>query len=149
MDNQAQAAGFDIDALEDIAEITHRCGVIFDEAGEAISGFIMVGKNSQENRDAVKKIRIENLARSAARKKAVDTTTEAGAAVVIDAVERTNRAQAVAVVVGWFGFNKGGQPLAFDKTLLEKMFDRCPEWQAKVLTDLENEANFMPASSKA
>jgi hypothetical protein len=149
MDTPAQAVieGFDVDTLDNVQEITHKCGVIFDEDGVAKSGFILASKNSVEYVVGQKQIRIDNIKRAGQRKKQIDSATDAGAEVVASTVARNDRATALSVVVGWFGFLQNGQPLTFDKGIVNKMFDKCPTWQMKVLVDLENEANFTPASS--
>lgn len=151
MDTTAQEApvsdAFDLDDLDTVAAATHRCGVIFDDEGNAKSGFIIVSKNSKECLDAQRKIRVNGIMRSNKRKKDIDATTESGAGVVFDSIAANNRALALGVVVGWFGFNKGGQPAPFDKAMVPAMFDKSPTWQEKVLMDLENEANFLQVKS--
>lgn len=141
--------GFDLDSLETVTQVTHKCAVITDDDGNPVTGFILAGKNSDEYVGAIKTNHIGNIMRSGKRKQSIDPATEAGATVVANTVARNDRNVALAIIVGWFGFNKGGQPLAFDKTMVPAMLDRCPQWQIKVLSDLEAEANFMPASSKA
>lgn len=140
--------GFDLEELDTVAEATYRCGVRFDDEGDAISGFIIASKNSVECTTAQKKIRVNGIMRSHKRKKDIDATTESGATVVMDSIASNNRTLALGVVVGWFGFNKGGKPATFDKAMVAQMFDKSPTWQDKVLNDLENEANFLPVKSK-
>lgn len=148
MNNQAQATkdiGFDLDSLLAPEEITHKCGVIFDEEGEAISGFYIVGKNSEQYRTGQKKLRVEGIQRNAKRKKALDTTTEAGAEFVADAVEKNDLRTAQSVVVGWFGFTQGGKEREFDKGIADLLLERKPSYRDRILADLDADANFMPS----
>lgn len=148
MTDQAQAPevqGFDIDSLENLQEITHKCAFITDAEGNPLSGVIMVGKNSVEYQQVSARNKISNIMRAGARKKNVDTATEEGAQIIAKTVDSNDRATALAVCIGFFGFNKAGQPVEFSQELLNRMFDKCPQWQQKVLADLEVEGNFMPA----
>lgn len=144
-----QDSGFDLDTLDAIQEATYKCGVVFDADGNPLTGFIIASKNSTEYIDAARKIRVNAVMRNHKRKKDVDATTPEGASVVIDGIVQNDRVLALTVVVGWFGFKRGGQPLAFDKSLLPSIFDKAPQWQNAVLVALENEANFTQASSQA
>lgn len=146
---QVEVVGTDIDFLDDITELTHNCAFITDEDGNAVSGVVMVGKNSPQYVQVIKEQRVDNIMRAGKRKQAVDTATEAGATVVANTVARNDRATALAVCVGFFGFHRAGAPVPFTKETLTKMFDKCPQWQTKVLIDLEAEGNFTPASLKA
>jgi len=139
-------AGFDLDLLDQMPSLTHKCGVIFDDNGDPVSGFIMVGKNSAEYQANQATIKTENIQRAGKRKKAIDTATEEGAAVVTETMARNDRSTAMAVVTGFFGFDRAGKPVEFSKDLLETMFNKMPQWQAKVLNDLDEEANFSKAS---
>jgi hypothetical protein len=142
----SQAQGFDLDNLENNTDpATHKVSVIDDADGNSVSGLIIVGKNSPEFINATSQIRIDNIKRSAKRKQQLDTSTDEGAAVLARTVDRNDRTTAMSVVIGWYGFLKGGAEVPFDKALLEKMFAKYPQWQVKVLTALEAEANFMKA----
>lgn len=141
--------GFDLEQLDTVADATYKCGVIFDDEGDPKSGFILASKNSEEYVAAHRKIRVTSMMASHKRKKDVDATTEQGATVVIDSIARNDRILALGVVVGWFGFNKGGKPAPFDKNMVPAMFDKSPTWQTRVLVALEDEANFLPGKSDA
>lgn len=145
--NQAQAQkGFDIDAMNSNDDpVTHNVCVISDEDGNEVSGFIIVGKNSNEYQSVTQELRIEGIKRAARRKTTLDTSTDSGASVVARLVDENDRKKALAVVVGWYGMNSSGQPTKFDKTLVERMFTKFPTWQDKVLAALEDDANFMKA----
>jgi hypothetical protein len=145
MTSQAQAKGFDISALDTEDQATHRVAVIEDVEGNPVTGFIIVGKNSPEYQEVANQNRIENIKRAAKRKQQIDTSTDAGAKVVVDTVSSNDRKTALAVTVGWFGMLSGGKELPFDKAIAEKMFDKKPTWQEKVLKELEADANFTKA----
>jgi hypothetical protein len=140
-----QAQGFDIDLLDNdtINQAIHQVPVIFNEMGDPVSGFVIVGKNSDQYRQVQEDIRIENIKRAARRQVKVDTSTDEGAAVVVKTMDDNERRTALAITVGWFGMNKGGQPMIFDKAVVEKMYNKFPQWQERVLADLEKDANFM------
>ena len=145
--NQAQKimSGFEISNLDstNIQAATHKVAVIEDADGEAISGFIIVGKNSPEYQAASNAVRHENIKRAGKRSKQVDTSTDEGAAALAKTVTSNERTIALAITVGWFGFNLEGSPMTFDKTMVEKLFDKFPQWQVRVNAALENDANFM------
>lgn len=137
-----EVAGFDIDSLDSGEQVTHYVTVIKDAAGNPVSGFIRADKNSPQYQDAMHKIRVGNIQRAANRQEAIDTKTEEGADIVARQVKANDTMIALSVVIGWFGFRKGQEAIIFDKALLEKMFQKKPQWQALVLADLEAESNF-------
>jgi hypothetical protein len=143
--NPAKAAGFEIDDIDSsvIDRNTFNVAVIEDADGEPISGFVIVGKNSAEYQAATVAIRAANIKRSAKRAKAIDTSTDEGAATVASTIASNERAIAMAVIVDWFGFNSEGQPASFDRSKVEKMLSKFPQWQARVNAALEVDANFM------
>jgi hypothetical protein len=146
--NQAQAimsSGFDVSNLDDdkLNKVTHNVTVIQNEDGDPISGFIIVGKNSKEYQDVSNEIRKTNIQRAGKRSKQIDSSTDEGANTVNRTIAQNEHATALAVTVGWFGFNLEGQPMQFDKAMVEKMFNKCPQWQARVNQALDTDANFM------
>lgn len=141
---QVEIQGFDIDNMSvDSGPVTHSVSVIDDVDGNSVSGFVIVGKNSNEYQSAVRAIRIENIKRAAKRKTQIDSSTDEGAAFIARTVDQSDRTTALAVTVGWYGMNSGGKPMAFDKMVVERMFQRYPTWQQKVLAALEEDANFI------
>ncbi len=145
MDIKAQ--GFNIDELDNDVVVTHKCSVVEDADGESVCGFILVGKNSPEHQNAANAVRVGNIQRAGKRKTQLDTATAEGASIVSKTVAKNDRTIALAVVTGWYGFMSGGKEMPFNKELVEKMFDKYPQWQVKVLADLDIEANFMKVSS--
>lgn len=143
------ATGVDLSILdgEDLTRVTYRVPVIEDLEGEAISGFIIVGKNSQEYQEASSEVRISNIQRASARNKQIDGKTVEGATVVSKTVAQQEKRIALAVVVDWFGFNANGVAVPFDKATAERFLTKFPQWQNKITTALDNDANFMKVSS--
>lgn len=137
------SADFDIDNLDGLVGKTHKVGVRFNDDGDPISGFLIVGKNSPEYLAAENQIRAEGVQRGAKRKEQIDSTTIEGASTVVDIMNKNDRTKALAVTVGWFGWNKGGVTLEFDKSILVQMLDKMPTWQDAILGDLDKEGNFI------
>jgi hypothetical protein len=142
---QAQVQGFDIDNMNnvDVVQATHKVGVVFNDDGEPVSGFLIVGKNSPQYQEANNSVRAENIKRAAKRNKQVDASTDEGAKIISRTVMSNEKTIVSAVVVDWFGFLKGGEPLSFDKAVVDKMLTAFPTWQTAISAALENDANFM------
>lgn len=145
--NNAQAimAGFDIGNLDttDVEQVTFKVAVIEDLDGEPVCGFVIVGKNSPEFQHANNAVRIDNIKRASKRSKQIDTSTEEGATAISKTVSSNEKIVSLAVVVDWFGFLLEGQPMTFDKAIVEKLFAKYPQWQVKVQAALDADANFM------
>lgn len=139
------AQGFEISDLDKEVAATHKVAVIEDDDGNPIAGFVIVGKNSPEYQQAANAVRIDNIKRAAKRKQQIDTSTDQGAAVLAKTVAANDATVALSVVIDWFGMLNNGQPMPFSKDLVAKMFEKLPQWQVKVLNELEVEANFTKA----
>lgn len=142
--------GFDINTLNDtVAPAPHRVGIFFNEEDVAITGFLILGKNSAEYQKAMHNIRVANIKRAglAAKrsKKGIDSSTDDGAEIVAATVAANDRIIAESVIIGWFGFTSGGVEIDFDRGVLKNMLTKYPQWQASVLAELEEEANFTKA----
>jgi len=140
---QAQK-GFDIASLAvDSAPVTFDVPVIVDADGNPVSGFKIVGRNSQEYRAADRAVRIVNQKAAANRTKAIDMKTDAGAEKIVEIVDGQNMARAEAVVVGWFGFENGGEPVPFDAQIAHNALVKYPTWVEKILIALAEDNNFL------
>lgn len=131
--------------------ITFKVGVIFDADGEPVSGFHIVGRNSDLYRKVDKALRIVNQKAAASRSKAIDQKTDAGAEKVVNVIEDQNVARAAAVVVGWFGWDKkgdDGKPVErpFDAKLVPTILAQKPTWVEKIQFALFEDNNFLPVS---
>lgn len=140
------ACGFDIALLGDGAapvEKTHTVSVLFDDEGEHLAGFEIVGKNSEQYRAAVRETSVGAIKRSVQKNKQIDAKTSEGAQTLFDLGEDRNLAIAMAVVVGLPGFVDQGAPVAATPAFLKTVFGKFPSWQDKVLAALEGDANFL------
>ena len=134
---------FDISNMDVATKATFRVSLILDANGDPKSGFIIVGKNSDEYKEATKRIRVEGLQRSAQRKGPLDTSKAEGAETLASAIEANDIAQAAAVVCSWFGFANKGVAAEFDAKTARAMLVKFPTWRQKVLEALEDDANFI------
>jgi hypothetical protein len=141
----AVVQGFDISNLtsDNVQDVTFRVGVVKNEEGDDISGFIIVGKNSTRYQEIQHEIRVSNLAVSSKRKTNVDASTPEGAELLVSKMEVNENKIALAVVVGYFGFLSNGNEIVFDEDTVQLMFEKKPQWQQQVLVALEKDVNFM------
>ena len=72
-------ASFDLDSLDDASPITHKVGIAFDDDGEPTVGFVVVGKDSTQYREATQRLRIAGIKRGAVKSQRIDTKTDDGA----------------------------------------------------------------------
>jgi hypothetical protein len=144
----ANQTSYDLDAIlaDTDKPITFKVGVIFDVDGEPVSGFHIVGRNSDQARAADRAVRIANQKAAANRNKAIDTKTDEGAAKVIDIVDGQNVARAAAVVVDWFGWDSKGVPRPFDAKLMPAILKAKPTWVEKIMFAMAEDNNFLPSS---
>ena len=138
---------FDLDNLEGVQRLTAKVPVVVNSDGEDVSGFIILGKDSDEFQEVQKQLRIEGVKKSAKRKTMIDASTDDGATKLGELIADNERRLALSVVIDWFGFTRkdseGAQvAVPFDKALVEHMFTVKPTWQAKVMAALEVDANF-------
>ncbi|MCY0910834.1 hypothetical protein [Massilia antarctica] len=145
------SVGFDISnfTAPDVAQITHKVDLVHDEDGNAIAGYIIVGKNSREYQNENHAIRAEGYQKSAIRKTTIDVKTEEGASKLVDTIDSNSSRLATAVVVGWWGFTSGGVEAPLDKAMVRASYVKYPTWEDKVSNALEVDANFLKVSSPA
>lgn len=137
----------DID-LDNLAPTTHTVGITFDDEGNPRSGFIIVGRDSEQFRAETERQRVAGMVRGAKKNSRIDTATEEGARQLDLLIRENERALAVAVTVGWFGFSKGGAPAEFSKAALESVFKARPTWADQVIAELGVQSNFLPKSQQ-
>lgn len=143
VDAPAPVDCFDIGSMDTVTHSTFRVSVIDYANGEPKSGFVIVGKNSEEYRKAAHHIRVEGLMRASKRKSLLDTSSTEGAESMAEAIEINDIRQATAVVVDWFGFANNGVVAPYDAAVVKRMLVKFPTWRQKVLDALENDANFI------
>lgn len=117
--------------------------VTYNDDGEPVMGFRIVGKDSEQYRKQAKENKAAAFKRGAVKRTQIDAKTSEGAAELVDLVECTDRSLAEAVVVDWYGFTSNRQAAVFDKALVKELFDKYPTWVDKVSLALENDSNFM------
>ena len=145
--NNAQKiqAGIDFDSILAAADkrITVDVPVLFDDDNKPKAGFRIVGKNSPEYRATSHAVRAEGHQRSAAKKTAIDASTEEGAGRLVDIVDGNQGRIALAVIVETFGFAAGGAEIQLSKAQIETALAKFPTWQNAVIAALENDADFL------
>jgi hypothetical protein len=136
---------FDIDAIEQSTRSTFDVVVghqdIDGKPGDPV-GFRVLGPGSDEYAAAERAIQIMNVKEAALRKTAVDLTTDDGAALVADGGAKRRQVMVDHCVIGWFGFMQGDQPAEFNKANLARILKARPLWCARLVGEIENEANF-------
>jgi hypothetical protein len=144
---------FDLDDIlsESTKQITFDVAVISDSEGNPVSGFRIVGRNSDKGRAAERAVRITNQKAAALRNKAIDPKTDAGAAKIVGMFDAQNVARAAAVVVDWFGWTKkdaDGKPVErpFDAALVPMILKQKPTWVEKITFAMNEDNNFLPKS---
>lgn len=128
-------------------QITSQVVVAFDEEGQPKAWFDVVGKDSDQYRQAAEKLRLAGIKRGATRQK-IDTKTDDGAARLDGIIQRNDFELAVAVVVGWGGFGAAGKPVPLTDEALRNVLKAKPTWREKISAALEDEAGFLPKPSK-
>lgn len=141
------SASVDIDSLLSAdakqAEKVHTVTVIFDEDGNHKAGFDIVGKNSEQYRNAIRQTALVSIKRANIKKQQIDGKTDAGAAQLYDIGEGNSLKIAKAVVVGLPGFSSAGVPLEVNDAVLDALFAKFPSWVDKIHAALEVDANFL------
>jgi hypothetical protein len=144
----ANQTSYDLDAILADADkpVTFDVAVISDADGNPVSGFRIVGRNSEQYRAADKAVRIVNQKAAANRTKAIDMKTDAGAEKVINVVDDQNVSRCAAVVVDWFGWDSKGAPRPFDAKIVPTILTQKPTWVEKIMFALNEDNNFLPVS---
>jgi len=128
----------------DYSVITHDVVFGHDENG-APYGLTIVGSDSPQyhaeearQRAAGRRIRAQNGGEG------LDITTEAGGLEFDKIVEGNKVSFAVAVTVGWFGFEQGGASAEFDPAKVRAMLEARKTWREMVLSAIDQGGNFLP-----
>lgn len=133
----------DLEQIEASAQATKKVGVAFNEDGEPTVGFIIVGKDSKQYREKAAQLRAKVIRRQANTKEKIDRKTEEGALKLDSIVQSNQHEEAVAVVVGWFGFESGGKPAEFSAELVDKVLKAKPTWREAITLALEDTTGFL------
>lgn len=111
-------------------------------ADEKLSGFTVLGSNSEQYQDVARKWHLKNI-KNTARGRSVDAGTEDGASQLVDRLTSRDKEIVYACIVGIYGFESQGQPVALNNENLDTIFAARPTWLARVLASIENERLFM------
>jgi hypothetical protein len=142
---------FDLDILEQSAATTfdvivgHQPAPPDDEGrpvqGAAV-GFKVLGPGSPEYTKAERAIQVMNVKEANTRKAPLDLKTDEGAEQVVEGGDARRDLVIMTCTVGWFGFEAGGQPAEFNRENLLRVLKARPNWARRLITAIENEANF-------
>jgi hypothetical protein len=138
----APVIGFDI-GLSDTSELTYDIPFSFDADGKASAGITVVGKNSQQYKDADRALSRVALKKSAVRGRPLDLKKDSDSDEFLDQRESTNVALAVAITVGWFGLTDKGAEFPFSKAAAQMLYSKNSVVRDKVLVAVEDASNFL------
>ncbi len=138
----AAAVGFDI-GLSENTDVTYDIPFSYDADGKANAGITVVGKNSQQYKDADRALSRVALKKSAVRGRPLDLKKDSDSDEFLDQRESTNIALAVAVTVGWFGLTNGGAEFTFSKEAAKALYAKNSVVRDKVLAAVEDTSNFL------
>jgi hypothetical protein len=137
-----KAVGFDI-GLSDDNDVTYDIPFDFDADGNTTAAITVVGKNSQQYKDADRAITRVALKKSAVRGRPLDLKKDSDSEEFIDQRDMTSVALAVAATVGWFGLTNGGDEFAYSAANAKMLYTKNAVVRDKVLSAIENGANFL------
>lgn len=112
------------------------------EDGKPDAVLLIVGPDADVVRAESARQRREGLKRRGG--KALDTSTDEGAAKMDDAVQDNLLNTACAAVVGWEGFTQNGEPVPFDSAAVRQMLTLRTEWRDAVLSEHNSATAFLP-----
>ena len=135
----------DIDSIGTINDDRQKVALAYDEDGEPSLGFVIVSKESPQYVKRTHELRTAGIKLQAVKSRRIDSKTDEGAAQLDNLIQSTDLEIAIAVVVDWFGFTKGGESAPFDSNLVRKGLIAHPTWREKITTALENESGFLPS----
>ena len=140
---QTKSAGFDLSRLDDTTRVTFKVDLVFDGAGEPLSGFEVIGSNEPEIRSILDELRKQGTIRANAKKGKLDLATDDGAEKMIEIVDQNEFNKALTAIVGWYGFKSGDVDAPFDRATLKRLLTKFPTWVDKVNEAVANDANFI------
>src|SRR5271167_1278928 len=135
-------SGFELDLSGDNAT-TYDVPFHFDAEGNADAYITVVGKNSQQYKDAERTTTRVALKKSSVRGRPLDMKKDSDAEEFIDQREVTNVAIAAAVTVGWFGLTDKGVEYPFSAANAKALYTKHAVVRDKVLAAVEDQANFL------
>jgi hypothetical protein len=137
------SAGFDVGMSNDDNEVVYDLPFDFDAEGKVSAAIRIVGKNSQQYKNADRNLTRMALKKSAVRGRPLDLKKDSDSDEFMDQRETTNIALAVAVTVGWYGLTSGGQEYVFNADAAKALYTKNAVVRDKVLAAVEDAANFL------
>lgn len=137
-----KAVGFDI-GLSDDNDVTYDIPFDFDGDGNATAAITIVGKNSQQYKDADRSLTRVALKKSAVRGRPLDLKKDSDSEEFIDQRDTSNIALAVAATVGWFGLTNGDDEFPYSAANAKLLYTKNAVVRDKVLAAIENGGNFL------
>ena len=135
----------DIDLIGTTTDDRQKVPLAYDDDNEPLLGFIIVSKESSQYIQRTHELRSAGIKFQAVKARRIDSKTDEGAAQLDKLIQTTDLEIAIAVVVDWFGFTKGGEPAPFDSAKVRVGLIAHPTWREKITAALENEAGFLPS----
>lgn len=114
----------------------------YDTEGKPKTGFKIVGPDSIEYLQAQVTQRVTGRKRNIAQQ--IDFKTDEGQNELERLTQENMNYTANAVVVGWFGFTKDGEPAAFNRETVATILSTKPSWRDKIINALDKESDFLP-----
>ena len=137
----------EIDTIDQITDLRQKVTFVHDDDGEPALGFIIVNKDSAQYVQRTHELRAAGIKFQAVKSRKIDSKTDEGAAKLDNLIQTTDLEIAIAVVVDWFGFTKGGVPAPFDISKVRAGLVAHPTWREKITAALEQESSFLPFST--
>ena len=114
----------------------------YDKAGKPKTGFTIVGPDSIEYLQAQVAQRVAGRKRNIAQQ--IDFKTDEGQNELERLTQENMDHTANAVVVGWFGFAKNGEPAPFNRETVATILGAKKSWRDKIINALDKESDFLP-----
>jgi hypothetical protein len=138
---KTKAVGYDIGLSNDTD--TYDIPLGFDAEGEVNAAITVFSKNSQQYKDADRKLARVQLKKSSLRGRPLDFKKDSDAEEFIDQREATDVALATAVTASWFGLTDSGVEFDFTPANVKALYTGNPAIRARVLAAAEEQANFL------
>jgi hypothetical protein len=123
--------------------------LVLDDEGNPVSGFKVVGADSEEYQEADRAWKVKNVQKSARRGHAIQAASETGAMELVNLVAKREFTIAEACIKEIYGFESDGEPALLNSDTLKAIFSKKPTWRTKVVMAIEAEQVFTKASSAA
>lgn len=119
--------------------------LVVDEEGNVVTGFKVLGSNSEAYQKAARRADLQNVKRATARGRPIDGRTDEGANQLLDTVERRELTIVLACIDEAYGFvdEQGNEHQPTTEELTELFTTLRPAWRKKLFTVIESEGNSL------